>query len=282
MNTRATLRENDLRAKKRYGQNFLIDEGVISAIIDGADIGPEDMVLEIGPGLGAMTKKLCQRAGLLLAVEIDRNLVPVLQEQMKGFDNFTVINEDILKTDIAGICEEYGKGRPIKVVANLPYYITTPIVMRLIGEDLPISSVTIMIQKEVAERMIAAPGTSEYGALSLAVAYHTSPSVLLTVPPHCFVPRPKVTSAVVRLDIKDGASKQKVSDPDLMFGIIRASFNQRRKTLVNSLSNSGSLEFSKDEIRQALSHMGKDENIRGEVLSLGEFAELTDRLRGLW
>ena len=276
-NTIDVIKKHDFTFRKRFGQNFLIDAHVLEKIVQAAGITKDDYVIEIGPGIGSMTQYLCEKAGKVTAVEIDRDLIPILNETLGDYDNVTVINDDILKVDIAGLIEKENKGRPAKVVANLPYYITTPIVMTLLEDDLPISSITVMVQKEVAQRMQAEPGSKDYGALSLAVKYYSDPHIVANVPPNCFIPRPKVGSAVICLDVYD-EPVIKVKDEKLMFKLIRAAFNQRRKTLVNSISNSGELSFSKQEITDALSAMNLPETIRGEALSPEQFAALSDRL----
>lgn len=270
------LQKHEFHFRKKYGQNFLIDEHVIDKIIGAAQVGPEDFVLEIGPGIGTMTQYLCERARFVLAVEIDMKLIPILQETLAEYDNVDVIHGDILKQDIGAIAEQYNQGRPIKVVANLPYYITTPILMELFETRVPFQNVTVMVQREVAERMQAAPGTKEYGALSLAIQYYATPYLAAYVPPNCFIPRPNVGSAVVRLDCR-GDLPVEVRDEKLMFQLIRASFNQRRKTLQNGISNGG-LGFSKEEIARAIAAIGQPAAIRGEKLGLQEFAALADEL----
>lgn len=270
------LQKHEFHFRKKYGQNFLIDEHVIDKIIGAAQVGPEDFVLEIGPGIGTMTQYLCERARFVLAVEIDTKLIPILQETLAGYDNVDVIHGDILKQDIGAIAEQYNQGRPIKVVANLPYYITTPILMELFETRVPFQNVTVMVQREVAERMQAAPGTKEYGALSLAIQYYATPYLAAYVPPNCFIPRPNVGSAVVRLDCRRDLPVE-VRDEKLMFQLIRASFNQRRKTLQNGISNGG-LGFSKEEIARAIAAIGQPAAIRGEKLGLQEFAALADEL----
>ena len=262
--------------QKKFGQNFLIDTHVLERIIDEAGITPDDFVLEIGPGIGTMTQYLACAAREVVAVEIDKVLIPILEgDTLKAFDNVTVINEDILKVDINKLVEEKNGGRPIKVVANLPYYITTPIIMGLFESHVPIESITIMVQKEVADRMKTGPGSKEYGALSLAVQYYANPEIVANVPPNCFMPRPNVGSAVIRLTRYE-TPVVGVKDEKLMFRIIRASFNQRRKTLVNGLKNSGEINFSKEQIEAAITTIGKPLTIRGEALTLAEFAALSN------
>ncbi len=271
------LQRHDFHFRKKFGQNFLIDPHVLDKIIEAAGIGKEDFVLEIGPGIGTLTQYLCEHAGKVLAVEIDPKLIPILQETLSGYDNIEIIHGDILKQDIQGIADRYNGGRPVKVVANLPYYITTPIIMELFESHVPLANVTVMVQKEVAERMQAQPGTKEYGALSLAVQYYARPYLAANVPPNCFMPRPAVGSAVIRLDCLS-RTPVAVKDEKLMFRLIRASFNQRRKTLQNGLTNSSGLDFSKEEIRQAIQAVGLDPAIRGERLGLEQFAALADEL----
>lgn len=271
------LQKYDFVFQKRFGQNFLIDTHVLDKIIREAGITKEDFVLEIGPGIGTMTQYLAEAAREVTAVEIDDALIPILQDTLKEWDNVTVIHGDILKTDIRKLAEEKNQGRPIKVVANLPYYITTPIIMGLFENQVPIDSITIMVQKEVAERMQTGPGTKDYGALSLAVQYYAEPQIVANVPPNCFMPRPKVGSAVIRLT-RHEMPPVKVKDEKLMFRLIRASFNQRRKTLVNGLKNSQELHYSKEEIEEALKRCGLPCNIRGEALTLEQFADLSNYL----
>lgn len=263
--------------QKRFGQNFLIDSNILENIVSAANITKEDFVLEIGPGIGTMTQYLCESARQVLAVEIDKMLIPILEDTLSEYDNVEVINQDVLKVDIKSLVEEKNNGRPIKVVANLPYYITTPIIMGLFESKVPIESITIMVQKEVADRMQTGPGSKDYGALSLAVQYYAEAKVMLNVSATCFMPRPNVDSAVVKLT-RHQESPVEVKDESLMFKIIRASFNQRRKTLVNGLKNSSELDFSKEEITEAIKSIGKEENIRGEKLTLEEFAKLSNAL----
>ena len=263
--------------QKKFGQNFLIDMHVLDKIIGAAGVTREDMVLEIGPGIGTMTQYLAESAKQVVAVEIDTNLIPILSETLAGYDNVTVINQDILKVDIKKLAEEYNGGRPIKVVANLPYYITTPIIMGLFESEVPLDSITVMVQKEVADRMQVGPGTKDYGALSLAVQYYAEPYIVANVPPNCFIPRPAVGSAVIRLT-RYQEKPVKVNDSAFMFKIIRASFNQRRKTLQNGLYNSSELRIPKEKTVAALEEMGLTPTIRGEKLSLEEFAKLSDIL----
>ena len=276
-NTIEVLQKYHFNFQKKFGQNFLIDTHVLEKIISAANITKEDMVLEIGPGIGTMTQYLAEAAGKVIAVEIDRNLIPILGETLGSYENVTVINEDVMKLDIAKLAERENEGRPIKVVANLPYYITTPIIMGLFEKHVPLESITVMVQKEVAERMQTGPGNKDYGALSLAVQYYAEPYIVANVPPNCFMPRPKVGSAVIRLTCHEKPPVE-VRDEKLMFDIIRASFNQRRKTLVNGLNNSPVLDFSKEEILQAVESLGKGAGVRGEALALEEFAALSNAL----
>ena len=276
-NTIAVLQKYNFTFQKKFGQNFLIDTHVLDKIIRSAEITKEDMVLEIGPGIGTMTQYLACAAGKVVAVEIDKALIPILEDTLEGYENVQIINEDVLKVDIAKLAEEQNGGRPIKVVANLPYYITTPIIMGLFENHVPLKSITVMVQKEVADRMQVGPGTKDYGALSLAVQYYASPYIVANVPPNCFMPRPKVGSAVIRLERYEKPPVE-VRDEKLMFRIIRASFNQRRKTLANGLKNSPELDFTKEQIEEALEKLGKGANVRGEALSLEEFAELSNIL----
>ena len=261
--------------QKRFGQNFLIDAHVLEKIVSAAGITKDDCVLEIGPGIGTMTQYLAESAGQVIAVEIDTNLLPILTDTLKDYSNVKVINQDILKVDINELVKEYNNGRPIKVVANLPYYITTPIIMGLFESNVPIDNITVMVQKEVADRMQVGPGSKDYGALSLAVQYYASPYIVANVPPHCFIPRPNVGSAVIRLTRYQEPPVQ-VKDPKLMFKLIRASFNQRRKTLQNGLNNSPEISFSKEEIAKAIESLGVSPSVRGEALSLEQFAQLAN------
>lgn len=271
------LQKHDFHFQKKFGQNFLIDTHVLDKIVEAADVSEEDFVLEIGPGIGTMTQYLCEHARQVLAVEIDKNLIPILQETLSSYDNVDILQGDILKQDIGAIAEKYNGGQPIKVVANLPYYITTPIIMGLFESRVPLANVTVMVQKEVADRMRAEPGTKEYGALSLAVQYYAEPYLAANVPPNCFMPRPKVGSAVIRLSARQKPPVE-VKDEKLMFRLIRAAFNQRRKTLQNAITNSGELNFSKEETGQAITSVGLNPSIRGEKLGLAEFAALADEL----
>lgn len=274
-NTLAVINKHEFAFQKKFGQNFLIDEGIVNKIVREAGVTKDDFVLEIGPGIGTMTQLLCEQAGGVAAVEIDTNLIPILKETLAEYDNVTIINEDILKVDIKKLAEEKNGGKPIKVVANLPYYITTPIIMGLFESNVPIDSITVMVQKEVADRMQVGPGTKDYGALSLAVQYYSKPQVVINVPPECFIPRPNVGSAVIRLT-RYKEPPVKVKDEKLMFKLIRASFNQRRKTLANGLNNSTEINFSKEEITAAIESLHKGPSIRGEALTLSEFAALSD------
>ena len=275
-NTIEILQKYNFQFQKKFGQNFLIDPHVLEKIVDAAEITPEDVVLEIGPGIGTMTQYLCERAGKVVAVEIDRNLIPILKDTLKAYENVEIRNEDILKTDIEKIAEDHG-GRPLKVVANLPYYITTPILMELLEGEAPIDTITVMVQKEVAARMQAGPGTKDYGALSLAVQYYASAKIVANVPPNCFIPRPDVASAVIHLDCRERPALPEVDEKKL-FAVIRASFGQRRKTLVNGLKNAAGLPYTKEEIASALERMGLSETIRGEALTLEQFAQLANEL----
>lgn len=274
-NTIEVLQKYHFNFQKKFGQNFLIDTHVLEKIIAAADVTKDDFVLEIGPGIGTMTQYLCEHARAVAAVEIDKNLIPILGDTLGAYDNVEIINQDILKVDIRKLAEEKNGGRPIKVVANLPYYVTTPIIMGLFESHVPIDSITVMVQKEVADRMQVGPGTKDYGALSLAVQYYAAPEIVAIVPPNCFMPRPKVGSAVIRLTRHKEPPVQ-VEDEKLMFRIIRASFNQRRKTLANGLKNSGELTLSKEVIEESITELGVPVTIRGEALSLAQFAELSN------
>ena len=276
-NTIEIIQKYEFMFQKKFGQNFLIDTHVLEKIISAAGITKDDCVLEIGPGIGTMTQYLAENAGHVVAVEIDRNLIPILKETLADYDNVTVINEDILRVDIKALAEEYNAGKPIKVVANLPYYITTPIIMGLFESGVPIDNITVMVQKEVADRMKEGPGSKDYGALSLAVQYYAEPEIVANVPPNCFIPRPNVGSAVIRLT-RHKEMPVEVKDPVLMFKIIRASFNQRRKTLQNGLGNAPELPYTKEQIAAAIAEMGLTPTIRGEALSLAQFAQLSDIL----
>ncbi len=272
-NTIEILKKYNFSFQKKYGQNFLIDTHVLDKIIEAAKITQEDFVLEIGPGIGTMTQYLAREAGRVLAVEIDRALIPILRDTLQDYENVEIVNADILKLDIQRLVEEKNEGKPIKVVANLPYYITTPIIMGLFESRVPVESITVMVQKEVAGRMQAGPGTKEYGALSLAVRYYAKPYLVANVPPNCFMPRPKVGSAVVRLT-RNAEPPVETEDDRFLFRLIRASFNQRRKTLFNGLRNSAELDIPKEVIAESIEELGKGANVRGEALSLQEFALL--------
>lgn len=276
-NTIEIIQKYEFAFQKKFGQNFLIDTHVLDKIVAAAGVTKEDLVLEIGPGIGTMTQYLAEAARQVVAVEIDTNLIPILEETLKDYDNIRVINDDILKVDIKQIAEQYNGGRPIKVVANLPYYITTPIIMGLFETDVPIDNITVMVQKEVADRMQVGPGSKDYGALSLAVQYYAEPYIVANVPPNCFIPRPNVGSAVIRLT-RHKEPPVDVTDPALMFKLIRASFNQRRKTLQNGLNNSPEVNFTKEQIISAIERLGVPATIRGEALTLGQFAELANYL----
>ena len=279
--TIAVLQRYGFNFQKKYGQNFLIDTHVLDKIIGAAEIGRDDFVLEIGPGIGTMTQYLAEAAREVVAVEIDTNLIPILGDTLSAYDNVMIINEDVLKVDIQKLVEEENGGRPVKVVANLPYYITTPIIMGLFEKHVPIESITVMVQKEVADRMQVGPGTKDYGALSLAVQYYASPYIVANVPPNCFMPRPKVGSAVIRLTTYDNPPVE-VDDEKLMFRIIRASFNQRRKTLANGLKNAADLDIPKELIAESIESLGHGPSVRGEALTLEEFAALSNYIsRGL-
>ncbi len=271
------LQKHEFQFKKKFGQNFLIDPHVLDKIVDAAQITKDDFVLEIGPGIGTLTQYLCENARQVLAVEIDDKLIPILKETLQPYDNVEVLHGDILKQDIQQIADTYNDGKPIKVVANLPYYITTPIIMELFESHVPLANVTIMVQKEVADRMKAEPGTKDYGALSLAVQYYAKPYIAAFVPPNCFMPRPNVGSAVIRLDCLARVPVE-VHNEKLMFRLIRASFNQRRKTLQNGIANSAELSFTKEQAARAIEQAGFDVRIRGEKLGLEEFARLADEL----
>lgn len=274
-NTIAVLQKYHFNFQKKFGQNFLIDTHVLEKIIEASGITKDDFVLEIGPGIGTMTQYLCENAREVVAVEIDNNLIPILADTLSAYDNVTVINEDILKVDMNKLAEEKNGGRPIKVVANLPYYITTPIIMGLFESHVPIDSITVMVQKEVADRMQVGPGTKDYGALSLAVQYYAKPEIIANVPPNCFMPRPNVGSAVIRLT-RHAEVPVQVDDEKLMFQIIRASFNQRRKTLANGLNNSPEIHLSKEMIQESIEELGVPVTIRGEALTLEQFAAFSN------
>lgn len=278
-NTIDILKKYNFSFQKKYGQNFLIDPHVLEKIVSAAEIAKEDCVLEIGPGIGTMTQYLAEAAGRVIAVEIDRALIPILRETLCEYDNVTVIHGDILKLDIRKLAEEHNAGKPVKVVANLPYYITTPIIMGIFESDIPLQSITVMVQKEVADRMQVGPGTKDYGALSLAVQYYAKPEIVANVPPNCFIPRPNVGSAVIRLT-RYQEPPVRVEDDRRMFALIRASFNQRRKTLANSLSNATELHLSREQVAGALEKMGLPATVRGETLTLAQFAELSNLIPG--
>lgn len=271
------IQKNEFAFQKRFGQNFLVDARVLDKIIQSAGVTKEDCVLEVGPGIGTMTQALSEAARQVVAVEIDDHLIPILQETLKACPNVKVIHGDILKTDVKAIADEYNEGCPLHVIANLPYYITTPIIMGLFESGVPLKSITIMVQKEVADRMKAEPGTKDYGALSLAVQYYAEPYLVANVPPNCFIPRPNVGSAVIRLTRHEQPPVQ-VSDEKLMFRLIRAAFNQRRKTLANSLNNSPELFFPKEQIQEAIAALDVSPSVRGEALSLEQFAQLANLL----
>jgi len=277
-NTIAILNKYGFNFQKKFGQNFLIDTHVLEKIIRAANITKEDFIVEIGPGIGTMTQYLCEAAREVVAVEIDKNLIPILEnDTLSEYDNVTVMNQDILKLDLNKLVEERNNGKPVKVVANLPYYITTPIIMGLFENGTPIENITVMVQKEVAQRMQVGPGTKDYGALSLAVQYYAEPYIVANVPPNCFMPRPNVGSAVIQLT-KHKEKPVQVKDEKLMFQLIRASFNQRRKTLQNGLNNSSELHFTKEQIVEAIEQAGLPATVRGEALTLEDFARLADIL----
>lgn len=276
--TKEVLARYNMSAKKKFGQNFLIDSGVLEGIVEAAGVTEDDCVLEIGPGIGSLTQYLAEAAGRVVAVEIDKTLLPVLDDTLSEYDNVTIINNDVLKVDITEVVNEYNQGRPIKVVANLPYYITTPIIMKLFESGAPIESITVMVQKEVADRMSAGPGNKDYGSLSLAVGFYAEAQAVMDVPPSSFIPQPKVGSAVVKL-VRCDEPRVSVKDEKFMFAIIRDAFNQRRKTLSNAISNGAELHVSRQQITDALKTMGIDERARGETLTLAQFAELSDILQ---
>lgn len=274
-NTVEILQKYDFIIKKKYGQNFLIDTNILDKIIEAADITKEDFVLEIGPGIGTLTQYLCERAGKVVAVEVDKNLIPILEETLMNYDNVEVINSDILKVDLDQLIREKGQNKRVKVVANLPYYITTPIIMQLFESKIAIDNITVMVQKEVAERIKSGPGTKDYGSISVAVQYYANPKIVANVLPNCFIPKPKIASSVLGLTPYREAAVH-VEDEKLFFQIVRSAFNQRRKTLTNGLYNGGMVDLSKDEISEAISLIGKAKNIRGEALTLEEFAKLSN------
>ena len=277
-NTIEVLQKYGFNFQKKFGQNFLIDSNILEEIIESAHVTKEDFVLEIGPGIGTMTQYLCEAAREVVAVEIDKNLIPILGDTLSAYNNVEVINEDILKVDIKSLAEEKNGGKPIKVVANLPYYITTPIIMGLFESHVPIDSITIMVQKEVADRMQEGPGSKEYGALSLAVQYYAKPEIMVNVPPSCFMPQPKVGSAVIRLTRHEQPVVD-VEDESLLFQIIRASFNQRRKTLLNGLNNSPEIHLPKEMLEECIEELQVSPTIRGEALSLEQFARLSNIIK---
>ena len=278
-NTIAVVSQHDFDFRKRFGQNFLVDEGVILRALEAAGVNKNDVIFEIGPGIGTLTQYLCEAAHSVAAIEIDRKLIPVLEDTLKEWDNVDIVNQDILKMDLVMTAEKYNNGNPVKVVANLPYYITTPIIMALFEDNVPLDSITVMIQKEVADRMQALPGTADYGALSLAVQYYAETRITARVPQNCFMPRPNVDSTVICLK-RYRKPPVMVKDEKLMFKLIKASFNQRRKTLANGIKNADFLSFGKEEIDKAMTDCGLPLNIRGEALSLAQFARLSDRLSG--
>lgn len=275
-NTSEILKKYQFRMQKKYGQNFLIDANILHKIVEAAQITEQDCVLEIGPGIGTMTQYLAEAAGQVIAVEIDRGLIPILEDTLSSYHNVTVLCEDILKADLPALAGQSG-GRPIKVVANLPYYITTPIIMALFESHIPLASITVMVQSEVAERMQTGPGTKDYGALSLAVQYYAKPEIVARVPASCFLPRPNVDSAVVRL-MRYEKPPVEAADESFLFAVIRASFNQRRKTLANGLANAGGLDVTRGQVEAVLEEMGLSKTVRGETLTLEQFSELSDRL----
>ncbi len=276
-NTQEIIKKHNFSIQKKYGQNFLIDEHVLNKIIAAAELSKDDYVIEIGPGIGTMTERMAPECRHVTAIEIDKELIPILSETLSGFDNVDIINEDVLKVDLNKLIAERNDNKPVKVVANLPYYITTPIIMSLLENKIPIDTITVMVQKEVADRMMVGPGTKDYGALSLAVQYYAKPYIVANVPMNCFIPRPNVASAVIRLTCHKEPPVT-VKDEKLMFNLIRASFNQRRKTLINGISNFSGLSFTKEQVAMALNSIGLSENIRGEALDLEKFAKLSDAL----
>ncbi|MDY3255376.1 MAG: 16S rRNA (adenine(1518)-N(6)/adenine(1519)-N(6))-dimethyltransferase RsmA [Lachnospiraceae bacterium] len=276
-NTQEIIKKHNFSIQKKYGQNFLIDEHVLNKIIAAAELTEDDYVIEIGPGIGTMTERMAPECRHVTAIEIDKELIPILSETLSGFDNVDIINEDVLKVDLNKLIAERNDNKPVKVVANLPYYITTPIIMSLLENKIPIDTITVMVQKEVADRMMVGPGTKDYGALSLAVQYYAKPYIVANVPMNCFIPRPNVASAVIRLTCHKEPPVT-VKDEKLMFNLIRASFNQRRKTLINGISNFSGLSFTKEQVAMALNSIGLSENIRGESLDLEKFAKLSDAL----
>lgn len=276
-NTQEIIKKHNFSIQKKYGQNFLIDEHVLNKIIAAAELTEDDYVIEIGPGIGTMTERMAPECRHVTAIEIDKELIPILSETLSGFNNVDIINEDVLKVDLNKLIAERNDNKPVKVVANLPYYITTPIIMSLLENKIPIDTITVMVQKEVADRMMVGPGTKDYGALSLAVQYYAKPYIVANVPMNCFIPRPNVASAVIRLTCHKEPPVT-VKDEKLMFNLIRASFNQRRKTLINGISNFSGLSYTKEQVAMALNSIGLSENIRGEALDLEKFAKLSDAL----
>lgn len=276
-NTQEIIKKHNFSIQKKYGQNFLIDEHVLNKIIAAAELTEDDYVIEIGPGIWTMTERMAPECRHVTAIEIDKELIPILSETLSGFDNVDIINEDVLKVDLNKLIAERNDNKPVKVVANLPYYITTPIIMSLLENKIPIDTITVMVQKEVADRMMVGPGTKDYGALSLAVQYYAKPYIVANVPMNCFIPRPNVASAVIRLTCHKEPPVT-VKDEKLMFNLIRASFNQRRKTLINGISNFSGLSYTKEQVAMALNSIGLSENIRGEALDLEKFAKLSDAL----
>lgn len=276
-NTQDIIKKHNFSIQKKFGQNFLIDEHVLNKIIAAAELNKDDYVIEIGPGIGTMTEHMAPECKHVTAIEIDKELIPILSETLSRFDNVDIINEDVLKVDLKKLIAERNDNKPVKVVANLPYYITTPIIMSLLENNIPIDTITVMVQKEVADRMMVGPGTKDYGALSLAVQYYAKPYIVANVPMNCFIPRPNVASAVIRLTCHKKPPVT-VKDEKLMFKLIRASFNQRRKTLINGVSNFSELSFTKEQVAEALKSIGLNENIRGEALDLEKFARLSDAL----
>lgn len=278
--TNEIVRKHNFTIQKKFGQNFLIDEHVLSKIVAAAELEKDDYVIEVGPGIGTLTQYLCENAKFVSAVEIDKELIPILNETLCSYDNYEIINEDVLKVDLHSLVNKHSDGKPCKVVANLPYYITTPIIMALLESKMPIESITVMVQKEVAERMMVGPGTKDYGALSLAVQYYAVPYIVANVPQNCFMPRPNVDSAVIRLTCHKEPPVS-VNNESLMFDLIRASFNQRRKTLVNGIANFDKLSFTKEQVARALVSIGLSETVRGETLDLAKFAELSNALESI-
>lgn len=279
-NTIDVIKKHNLRLTKSLGQNFLNDDSVVKRIVDAADIDNQTLVIEIGPGIGSMTRELARRAAGVAAIEIDRHLIPALNDNLSEYSNIAIINQDVMKADIDAVISEHKEkynATAVKVVANLPYYITTPIIMRFLEEVSGIDGMVFMVQKEVAQRMVSGPGTKDYGALSVAVQFYSSPKIIFDVPPHCFIPQPEVHSTIIRLDILK-EPPVKVKDKALYFKLVKASFGQRRKTLVNGLANSGFLQINKEQIKEVLESMGLKDNIRGEVLSVQQFGELANLL----